>query len=262
MSTAKGKRFEAEVFEDIKKDISRFGLHPDRCKVFLNKAYPSRDRNASITVDVSIEAYAEGQTEPSLIWIWECKDLARPVTVEDFEKLHSILEQIGPDNTKGTLVARGTFTKGARTYAQSKKLGYARYYQQIVIANPCDGWPQEWIDGLQRDFELVLSDEEGKYDQNVKIVGRRFFGRHTFGTYDWKGSLGEFIYYQLARHAAFQMAEKMLEEERRITPAWVLQLRTAYGRIRRLVRKLRPSLRSRKPSGHTGPQEVKVKRIS
>ena len=41
MSTAKGKRFEAEFFEDIKKDISRFALPPDRCKVFLNKAYPS-----------------------------------------------------------------------------------------------------------------------------------------------------------------------------------------------------------------------------
>jgi hypothetical protein len=261
LSTAKGKRFEVEVFEDIGKDISRFGLHPDHCKVFLNKAYPSRDRGALITVDVSIEAYAQDQTEPSLIWIWECKDLSRPVTVEDFEKLHAILEQIGPDNTKGTLVARGTFTKAARKYAESKKLGYARYCQQIVIGNPFGGWPQEWIDTLQRDFELILSDEGGRYDQNIKVVGRRFFGRHTFGTYDYRGSLGGFVYFELVHHAAFLMAHKMLEEQRKTTPAWALFLRRVRDRIRNLMRKLRPSRGPRKSSGHTGPREVKVKRV-
>ena len=158
-------------------------------------------------------------------------------------------------------MARGSFTKGSRKYAESKKLGYARYYQQIVIMSPFGGWPQEWIDALQRDLELILSDEDGKYDQNIKVVGRRFFGRHTFGTYDYGGSFGEFIYFQLAHHAAFQMVDKVLEEERQITPAWILRLKGVYGRIRNLMRKLRPSLRSRKPAGHTGPREVKVKRI-
>ena len=261
VSTAKGKRFEVEVYEDIKSDIARFGLNPDRCKVFLNKAYPSRDRGASITVDVSIEAYAEGQTEPSLIWIWECKDLSRPVSVEDFEKLHSILEQIGPDNTKGTLVARGTFTKGGRKYAESKKIGYARYYQRIAIANPFGGWPQEWIDTLQRDFELILSDEDARYDQNIRIVGRRFFGRHTIGSYDYSGALGEFVYFELACHRAFQLANRMLEEERKTTPAWVFTLRRIKSRLHSLGRRLPRIGRRRQPSGHTGPREVKVRKI-
>lgn len=54
----------------------KLGLNPDCCQVFRNKGYFSKDRGSEIKVDVSIELIPPGTSEPSLIWIWECKDYA------------------------------------------------------------------------------------------------------------------------------------------------------------------------------------------
>ena len=66
-------------------------LDPSHTKVFHKKAYYSRDRGKDITFDVVIEVTRPGATEPWLVWVWECKDLARPVAVDDVEEFSAKL---------------------------------------------------------------------------------------------------------------------------------------------------------------------------
>ena len=119
-----GKAFEVEVFERIRAAVATgtLGFNLKNTKVFLNKRYPSRDRNGFVETDVSVELWRDKTTSPTIIWIWECKDLKRPVDVTHLEALHAKLEQIGGDNTKGTVICRGTLTKQALEYAKAKRL--------------------------------------------------------------------------------------------------------------------------------------------
>jgi Restriction endonuclease len=124
-----GKALEQEVYEELRRVFLEHSFFAKRggWHVFLNKKYYSRDRQGIITVDVCAEYQLPGATEPSLVWVWECKDLKRPIEVGHVEKFHETLQQIGADNTKGTLVSRGPFTKSALAYAKSKRIGLARF---------------------------------------------------------------------------------------------------------------------------------------
>lgn len=98
-----------------------------QCKVFLHKKYFSKDRDNFIKTDVSIEVFIENANEPFFIWIWECKDYKNAIPIDDLEEFHAKLEQIGADNTKGTMItAQGYFQTGAINYAKNKKIGLAR----------------------------------------------------------------------------------------------------------------------------------------
>lgn len=98
-----------------------------QCKVFLHKKYFSKDRDDFIETDVSIEVFIENANEPFFIWIWECKDYKNAIPIDDLEEFHAKLEQIGADNTKGTMItAQGYFQTGAINYAKNKKIGLAR----------------------------------------------------------------------------------------------------------------------------------------
>jgi hypothetical protein len=99
---------------------------PKRARIFRKKPYHSRDRQANITTDISIEAYLPNRELPTLVWVFECKDYSGNVPVDDIEEFHSKLQQIGEDNTKGTFVTSGALQKSARTYAESKKIGVVR----------------------------------------------------------------------------------------------------------------------------------------
>lgn len=106
----KGESFEIEVY-DMLNDIleTEFGLSPKIASVYHKKGYYSKDREKDIITDVSIELKRPNATEPFLIWIWECKDYAHRVPIDDVEEFHSKLEQIGMDKTKGTVAARSEF---------------------------------------------------------------------------------------------------------------------------------------------------------
>ena len=80
-----GSSFEMEVYNAIAAALANnaFGVLPDACRLHRQKGYHSRDRGADIVVDVSIEVYLPGANTWSLLWAWECKDLTRPVGVDD-----------------------------------------------------------------------------------------------------------------------------------------------------------------------------------
>lgn len=123
-----GESLELQVKHFLEEEIraGSFGLHPDRAMIFHKKAYYSKDREKKITFDVVIEIVRSGETEPWLIWVWECKDLARRVPVDDVEEFASKLQQIGVHGAKGTIASRNGFQEGAVAFARSKKLGLLR----------------------------------------------------------------------------------------------------------------------------------------
>lgn len=127
-SLAKGDAFETRVYEALAEELrnERLCVAPRHAKIYQKKAYHSRDRQADITTDVSIEVFLPGRDRPTLVWVFECKDYSGRVPVDDIEEFHAKLQQIGEDNTKGTFVTTAALQKSAMTYAGSKKIGVVR----------------------------------------------------------------------------------------------------------------------------------------
>jgi hypothetical protein len=123
-----GKELEEKVSLAVRNLVASgtLGLDPGSCKIFMGKGYYSRDRNKEIVVDLSIELVPPGTNEAALIWIWECKDYGKPVSVSHVEEFHSKLEQIGADKTKGTMITTARYQTSAIMYAQSKGIGLTR----------------------------------------------------------------------------------------------------------------------------------------
>lgn len=129
MSTrARGGVFEDRVFAVLTGLLQneRLCASPRYAKVFRSKGYYSRDRDAEITTDVSIEVFLPGRDRPSILWVFECKDYTGAVPVSDVEEFHAKLNQIGSDNTKGTMVTSGALQRGALAFARSKGIGVIR----------------------------------------------------------------------------------------------------------------------------------------
>lgn len=129
MGSNTGKKLEETVYATLRTLLAKgeLGVLPGCGKVFRGKGYDSREREAAIITDVSLELFVAGGDTPSILWIWECKDYQRPVPVGDVEEFHAKLSQIGSDNTKGTIItSRGAFQPGALKYAKAKGIGLAR----------------------------------------------------------------------------------------------------------------------------------------
>jgi hypothetical protein len=124
----RGDAFEAEVAEAIEKAVAsgKLGLLRESCRVLRHKRYYSRDRMSDIEVDIALEVFLPGASNPTILWIWDCKDYANAIPISDVEEFHAKLQQIGADNTKGTLIARGPFQRSALRYATSKGIGICR----------------------------------------------------------------------------------------------------------------------------------------
>ena len=123
-----GETLESQVERSLEYELrhGKLGLNSALASVLRHKAYFSKDRGKNITFDVVIELRLPMAADPWLIWVWECKDLARLVTVDEVEEFHGKLEQIGVHRAKGTLACRNGFQDGTVAYAKSKGIGLAR----------------------------------------------------------------------------------------------------------------------------------------
>lgn len=134
MAQNTGKEFEEIVFNTITKLIksNQFMLSEPYIKVIRNAKYYSKDREANIICDISVEKYLEDPDSnpalnPAIIVVVECKDYSGAVPVDDVEEFHSKLQQIGADNTKGIMITHtGGFQRSALNYAHSKGIPLAR----------------------------------------------------------------------------------------------------------------------------------------
>lgn len=126
---SKGVQYEDEVALLVDKELKdgNLGISPSLAMIRKKPSYFSRDRNANITFDVSIEVSRNGSSYPYWIWIWECKNYSHKVPVDDAEEFHAKLQQIGADKTKGTMITPIGYDRGVIEFAKSKGLGLWRY---------------------------------------------------------------------------------------------------------------------------------------
>jgi hypothetical protein len=144
-----GEAQELGLYTTIKRELrkKRFGLIPECCSVYHRRAYFSPDRNANIIFDIAIEVSLPGASAPFLVWVWESKDYASALSVDNVEEFHAKLQQIGADRTKGTIVLSGTIQKSALAYAASKGIGIAKFLPGNRI---------QWLQFSQEDVSLEV----------------------------------------------------------------------------------------------------------
>src|SRR5437773_7332261 len=123
-----GTELEQIVYETLTELLQsdKLPFKPKHCRIFRHRAYYSRDRQANITADVSIEVYLPKSLKPSIIWIWECKDHKKQISVGDVQKFHVDLQQIAANRTIGTMICRSGYQLSALTFASSVGIGLAR----------------------------------------------------------------------------------------------------------------------------------------
>jgi hypothetical protein len=198
-SSAPGAAFELEVLGAIRREVASgsLGLLEKHCRVFHHKAYFSRDRQAEIIVDISIEIYMTDASTPSIVWVWECKDYSNPVPVDDLEEFHSKLQQMGSDRTKGTVISRSAFQKAAIQFAMAKGIGLARLLaDEVVYSVLRAGGPPKEITELFNNVDnvsAVLMDADGSWTPLIRHANRAFFGLYTTGDFDRTGKLRVYL---------------------------------------------------------------------
>lgn len=151
----KGKAFERRVLALITREVEsgHLGIDPKRCLILHNAPYYSHERKSNIFTDISIEIFISGSKVPSILWIWECKNLSRPVPVDDLEEFHSKLQQIGSDRTKGTMISAGAYQKGAIEYASFHGIGLSRLLPPNNIKFVSFNLGEEYFPGLETHLE-------------------------------------------------------------------------------------------------------------
>lgn len=151
----------------------RLGLLPSACRVFNRKGYYSRDRDAEIIVDVSIEVTLPGVGDWSLLWVWECIDYRNPVPVDDIEAFYAKLQQIGGVNIKGGVATRGILDAEALRFARSKGIAVIRLMpdDSTIVIYAADGFAGPWSVDLEQALGALTDPEVDLY--GVHIVGIR-----------------------------------------------------------------------------------------
>ena len=170
----RGEAFELEIKLLLEAELNGglLGINPSNARVFHRKRYHSPARNGNIIVDVSLEMYRSGASQPFLVWIWECKDYAHPVPVDDIEEFHSKLEQIGTSLTKGTVASRNGFQESAIEVARTWGIGLVRMQPDGSLVRLLES-------ASYQDLSLVVRD--GLLQPPGTILRSMFFGIGTHG---------------------------------------------------------------------------------
>jgi Zn-dependent peptidase ImmA (M78 family) len=129
-TTTKGDILEHAIFDYFTKQVAenRLPWSSNFCKVFRKKGYYSRDREADIKFDVSIEFYLPGVDEYSMVWLIECKNYSNSVSVDNVEEFLSKVQQVASANSKAIMVSNSAFASGGMNIARNRKMGIIRYF--------------------------------------------------------------------------------------------------------------------------------------
>ncbi|HET7463799.1 MAG TPA: restriction endonuclease [Longimicrobium sp.] len=122
-----GSDFEIEVMSRLQMELQSgaLGILPESARIYHQRAYRVPTQKSPMKVDVALEVFRAGAAEPYFRWIWECKSSLYAVKVDAVREFHARLEQIGADTTKGTIVSRGPFQRGALEQARAWGIGVA-----------------------------------------------------------------------------------------------------------------------------------------
>lgn len=121
-STAKGNSFEKQSYYHIKQALQQgfLGITPDKCKIYHLNSYYSKDRDNYIKFDISIEVYLFDPNKWSLLFIFECKDYSKSISVDEIEEFYAKVKQVACLNVKAFFVTNSKLQKSASNYAMSK----------------------------------------------------------------------------------------------------------------------------------------------
>jgi hypothetical protein len=131
-TTAKGDAFELRVLDWIREEVAarRTLLNPDGAQFFHKRRYYSKKREADIIFDVAVEfcVPVAGKKLLSFLWLLECKDLGRPVGIDDVEEFWGKVRQIDSSEfqIKATILSSSGFTSGAFKFATNSGLSLGR----------------------------------------------------------------------------------------------------------------------------------------
>jgi hypothetical protein len=175
-TTTQGDLLERSAYSALRKALreERLCVSPKSAKLFKKRSYFSRDRNANIVTDISIEVYLPQRRHPSLVWVFECKSSVRSISVDDIEEFHAKLQQIGEDNTKGTIVTDGSLQSGATNYAISKGIGVIRLVppgDQLV--HYIERNPKEVAHSLFARLRQLLASIRSEPSEFARLVGEQ-----------------------------------------------------------------------------------------
>jgi len=127
---AVGDVFEQEVFAFFHTQIQdgNFPVKPEFCRLLRKQGYYSRDRDANIIFDISIEFFLPGAEAYFLVILIECKNYRKPVPVDDVEEFFAKVDQVGAMNAKAVMVTSNSFQEGGLRFAKSKGMGMLRLF--------------------------------------------------------------------------------------------------------------------------------------
>jgi Zn-dependent peptidase ImmA (M78 family) len=159
----KGDAFEDRIFNYLKNQISDnlFIAKPEHCLIYQKKGYFSRDRNADIIFDISIEIYLPGAQEYLILILVECKDYSSTVSVDNVEEFWAKIEQV--KGAKGIFASSNKIQSGAFEFAKSKKIALIRHFEDSGL---------KWV--LQRSPSLTSNIESNfsQYDIHRILTGK------------------------------------------------------------------------------------------
>ena len=190
----KGDKFEDKVFSSIKElvESGSLGLNPYCCRLYQKKGYYSKDRDADIIVDISIEVWLPKADKWSMLWVCECKDYSKPVPVDDVEEFKAKLNQITGVNVKGLIATSSAYQRGSLNYASSNGIGLLRLL------------PEDQIDFILYHmtpdaFERLERQHRNEYNKALVVQNHRTEGSGFYAIYDgyvyhdWKSLVGSYF---------------------------------------------------------------------
>jgi hypothetical protein len=160
-------RFEDDVFSQVEKWLKsgRLSVNSARATAYRKRSYYSEPRKAEVEFEVAIEAFDDGASEPSLVWVWECKDHStsgRKVEVADIEALNDKIDQLGRSRFKGSLVTTHGFQSGAEQRAKSCGISLFVLKKELhrVLQYSPDAPPEIWVEKLVVSSGVTLAGQD------------------------------------------------------------------------------------------------------
>src|SRR5689334_22680383 len=123
-TTEKGDLFEDMAYKLITKMINedKLGIVKKHARLYKKKGYYSKERKGEITFDLSIELWLPGAERYSMLYLIECKNFKRPISVHQIERFSDQIGQVAVHNVKGIIIANNTLQTGAFNIAESRGL--------------------------------------------------------------------------------------------------------------------------------------------
>lgn len=151
----KGDVLEAKAFELFNQMLKdeRFYVPGKHSQLFRKAKYFSKDRNANITFDLSVETKLPGADKFSLLTLFECKNYDDSVQVGDVETFSDRVKQVG--GHKGVMITATPFQRSALQIAKTRNIGIARINTSNQI---------EWLNYRrdEKDLSGIVSDLDDK----------------------------------------------------------------------------------------------------